>query len=532
LEAEMIDFTLGASVEQAAPGASNAQSGGAPAGGAFDEMLARSLGRGVVKGYTPATPNGENVVAGDGDAAGDGMNNSTSATAALTTLVGTAPVESASPSLISNSNRLVAETATPAPGVERPIDKPGLPTPLAAGVTLTSKRRASGDAVRVAKAPVPMVETGDAALRIPVVSSPADPLVAFAVTDVAGTSGTGSVAWDVKVSIEEQSTASDGPELANGLIATADPASPVDRAVQRPVKKIGLPPPPNEPPLATPVTETPIAVDIGAVDPVAVGSAVVVDVRDPVRSIPEQPNTALPQAVGPPADQNRSDVPTQTTSMGIPNGEWAGTQSPPGRSLPTPPGGSDGRSTDPTGPANLFVRQEAARVERSGAADRPVRSRPIVGPLAQNTGTPIDLSQAVPPQSSAATDIAATATPAVPGSVAAATVDRIMEAVEVQRAAPNADAVLVDIPEMDGLQLRVALRGTEVAITRTSLQGSTEHIRPMLIELGSALANKGFSLAGEGRGGDRNRQPQRPYVAESDQRHQRRRSANRRGVQL
>jgi hypothetical protein len=528
----MIDFTLGASVEQAGPGASNTQSVDAPTGGAFDEMLARSLGRGVVKGYTPATANGEDVVAGDGDSAGDVMNNSTTATAALTTLVGIAPVESASPSLVSNSDRLVAETATPAPGVERPIDKPGLPTPLAAGVTLTSKRRASGGAVRVAKAPVPMVEAGDAALRIPVVSSPADPLVAFAVTDVAGTSGTGSVAWDVKISTEEQSTASDAPVLANGLVTTAEPASPVDRGVQRPVKKIGLPPPPNEPPLATPATETPIAVDIGAVNPVAVGSTVVVDVRDPVRSIPEQPNTVPPQAVGAPADQDRADVPPQTTSMGIPNGELVGIQSPPERSLPTPPGGSDGRSTDPTSPASMFVRQEAVRVDRSGAADRPVRSRPIVGPLARNTGNPIDLAQAGPPQSSAVTDVAASAAPAAPGSVAAATVDRIMDAVEAQRTAPNPDAVLVDIPEMDGLQLRVALRGTEVAITRTSIQGSTEHIRPMLIELGSALANKGFSLAGERRGGDRNQQPDRPYVPESDQRHQRRRAVNRRGVQL
>ncbi|GBE24170.1 hypothetical protein BMS3Bbin02_00438 [bacterium BMS3Bbin02] len=297
--------------------------------------------------------------------------------------------------------------------------------------------------------------------------------------------------------------------------------SQVATGVERPVEKIGLPPPEQNSRVSTPV-----AIDLGAAGPAVLDPPVVVDVRVPVRTIPEQPNTSSPQ----PSTQGSGRPPAEATaSFDISNPQRVGVESPPERSIPTPPGGADNGSTAPT---STLLGSETAGIGRRGVVDRPVKGRPVVGPLDQVAGVPTDMSQVASPRSTSSVDGVPASSPSVPGSVTAITVDRIMEAIEVQRAGPQPDAVLVDIPEMDGLQLRVALRGTEVAITRTSVQGSTENVRPMLIELGSALANKGFSLAGDRRGGGQNDQPERPYTSESDQRHQRRRAVNRRGIQL
>jgi hypothetical protein len=122
---------------------------------------------------------------------------------------------------------------------------------------------------------------------------------------------------------------------------------------------------------------------------------------------------------------------------------------------------------------------------------------------------PVDAAEPVAPTpattaAAATADVAAADAGTEPGSAVARMVARVMDALDLLQNAPPPRRMTVDLPDVDGLRLHVALRGTEVSVT--VLAGGTQgDAAGWGRDLTTALAARGFSLggfdggAGEGR---------------------------------
>ncbi len=91
------------------------------------------------------------------------------------------------------------------------------------------------------------------------------------------------------------------------------------------------------------------------------------------------------------------------------------------------------------------------------------------------------------------------------GRTAAA--ERLIEIVERLAAAAPPRHLTVELPEMDGLRVQVAVRGSEVHLRVVGGQTSGDAFGSLEQDLGRALRQRGFDLAGSGGQTSGRRQP-------------------------
>jgi hypothetical protein len=98
------------------------------------------------------------------------------------------------------------------------------------------------------------------------------------------------------------------------------------------------------------------------------------------------------------------------------------------------------------------------------------------------------------PQTAEAVSGTATAAPAAHSAAA----ERLIEVVERLAAAAPPRHLTIELPEMDGLRVQVAVRGSEVHLRVVGGQTSGEAFGSLEHDLGRALRQRGFDLAGSG----------------------------------
>jgi hypothetical protein len=187
--------------------------------------------------------------------------------------------------------------------------------------------------------------------------------------------------------------------------------------------------------------------------------------------------------------------------------------------------GSPGESKAP--PSASVAAAPAAVTSASIAADAAARARVGLSPLraalasVASDGEPMEAPVAVgggrsprphpsrfgsqipsPVSSTApvpAAGIAETAPAPAPGRVdhaptPASIINRVIRVVEMQQHLPPPRSMVVEIPELDGLQLTVSLRGTEVHIVTADRAQGAALFRPFQNEVAAALDARGLDL--------------------------------------
>lgn len=229
-----------------------------------------------------------------------------------------------------------------------------------------------------------------------------------------------------------------------------------------------------------------------------------------------------------------------------------------GTAVEASPEGSAPSATDPNGAADQAVRSSlpgAARVEpedplqplaapddggavglSAGEADtrspsgagEPAPAPAAAGGQRHLPPTPEAREVGEPPPADASTDVPAPVTPPPPAAEAPQeaaasplrTVSRVLDAVEALEHAPPPRSITLDLADLDGTRLHVALRGQEVRVTFVGDARSAGQEPAFARELGSALADRGFTLADPAGGREdanphRERSAPRPVPAES-----------------
>lgn len=211
-------------------------------------------------------------------------------------------------------------------------------------------------------------------------------------------------------------------------------------------------------------------------------------------------DSAVPPVATGPSGGARPEAPAAAT-------HGAPTDAAPTHAAPTPAapaGAAGGDAGRVVGPAETTV--------------PPAPDQRTTGGAPTTAGTPADVADGLGLATPAAADAAAepaTAAPVAAGTTTAAAeartapastgvvasriVGRVMDALDVLENAPPPRRLTVDLPDVDGLRLHVALRGSEVTVTVLA-GGAGADTAAWGRELGASLAARGFSLGGFDRG--------------------------------
>ena len=294
-------------------------------------------------------------------------------------------------------------------------------------------------------------------------------------------------------------------------------------------------PPMPRPPMSRPPITPPSITQPSITQPLAIGSAPVPSTS--VESVVLQPPVTEftpPQA---PTVEAASVGPQETTSIQPPTREPQPMQPPPvAPQLVQPPSvepQTSGTSVPPVAVQDAAKANGQRVVQRvipaphqpiatraeavaAPAVTAPMRGvRPLVTkPAARVSRAPVghegqaDASSAAVP---APIDLGQPVTHA-PGPLAA----RILQIVELQAQLPPPRSMIVEIPEMNGLRLSVALRGAEVHVAALGDDRAANTFRPWLGELAAALDHRGLrlSFAGGGTAGQRRGDDEHQRTAE------------------
>jgi len=152
----------------------------------------------------------------------------------------------------------------------------------------------------------------------------------------------------------------------------------------------------------------------------------------------------------------------------------------------------------PTEPSAVSI-QDAAVVLGENAPVKITDSKVRIEPVASN-GT--DVVPSLSPEGASRNTTAAVSAFASPAASAqhTALAERVLEAVQLQANQPPPRTMIVDIPEIEGLRLVVSVRGgAEVHVVPTSGSTASSGLQPFLSELENVLANRGFTMTGDGR---------------------------------
>jgi hypothetical protein len=263
----------------------------------------------------------------------------------------------------------------------------------------------------------------------------------------------------------------------------------------------------------------------GISDPVPAGSEILVDPADGIRQpvLTDDPSGSLPLSAG---TRARRGVPLEAAPVvpvtpGIPP-------------QPAPTGGS-------SDPAGVAPSQPTDPIQADPAPVRPTTDRNLPVTPAPTSSRDINDAPAIAPPTtpaaSVATEVAASVavdTGNVDGPVVAAPLfaadspptsfnqgasntltaqasalaERVMQALDLQRTQPPPRSMVVDIPEIEGLRLVVSV-GTSGQVHVGSANGSPslEALSPFMDDLSRVLAERGFSMSGDGQRRGRNPHP-------------------------
>jgi hypothetical protein len=109
---------------------------------------------------------------------------------------------------------------------------------------------------------------------------------------------------------------------------------------------------------------------------------------------------------------------------------------------------------------------------------------PVLGPATRDDVRPHTLAGSAP----------------AAGPAPSAAADRLMQVVERLAQAAPPRHLTVELPELDGVRVQVALRGSEVVLRIVGGETSGDAFGSLEQELGRALQQRGFDLAGAGGG--------------------------------
>jgi hypothetical protein len=289
-----------------------------------------------------------------------------------------------------------------------------------------------------------------------------------------------------------------GPEAVD----QGEPADPVDTAVggEPAVNHAGTP-------ISTPAYAPTQASDRSPVETVLPG-AVPGDVVPPVSGdgdvFEKMPEIKDPVPAPQDGDLHFEQTPVETVVR-------PDSPSKPGPSMPTPPAppGSDqvpgSRVETVTTPTVYLTERSVLSIEDAAvalgetASVRLTDGKVTIEPAASN-GTEVVASLSPEGASrNTTTAVSAFSSPAA-SAQHTALAERVLEAVQLQANQPPPRTMIVDIPEIEGLRLVVSVRaGAEVHVVPTSGSTVGSGLQPFMSELENVLANRGFTMTGDGR---------------------------------
>ncbi len=307
----------------------------------------------------------------------------------------------------------------------------------------------------------------------------------------------------------EQPAESDGPIVPGLPERPVWPvgATPVETPSTVPTRSDGSPVAPGdlEPAIGQPLTPK----DAPVISPPALDGGPAADaVRIPPAQIDAPPGAVAAPTQGETAPEPSARPPLQAaTATPI-----ATSLRPDKPGVPAPPGRPGIPEQPTTGPS--AVRPLSARAVADSGAERSAAS-------GIDTAAPSVASGTAPGSVSPAS--------AAPATDLAPLVDRVTQAIELQQNQPPPRTVVVDVPEVDGLRIRVGIRADGTIALATVTPAVTTSAASFMSMVAEALESRGFAMADDA---PRRGMPERSDEDAGDDRQRRRRRVDRPGVRI